>query len=119
MAKKKKGNEKRSGIIMKNLFENWRGYLKEEILTLYHRTQPETAEQILKIGGFTSKIKTNRGEEIYFSDTIEGEGVDYGSGVVKVEIPEEYAELDDEFPSGERHYMVTVGNLNKYGEIKK
>ena len=26
MAKKKKGNEKRSGIIMKNLFENWRKF---------------------------------------------------------------------------------------------
>jgi len=48
MAKKKKGNEKRSGIIMKNLFENWRKFLKEEAIEKLYKALGEDQQKIFK-----------------------------------------------------------------------
>lgn len=87
----------------------------EGVLTLYHRTNEDP--QKIENEGFTSKIFTSFGNEIYFSDTRDGQGTGYGENIVVVEIPEEYANLDDEFPSGEKHYWVSAKNLKKYGKI--
>jgi hypothetical protein len=57
----------------------------------------------------------------WFTGTLEetegGEVTGYGNNVVVVQIPEEYANLDDEFPSGEKHYWVSSEDLRQHGKI--
>ena len=105
---------------MKLLLEQWKKYLTEEAgeIRLYHRTSPENVK-LIKARGFDSKIKTNRGTEVYFSNREDGQNSGYGEAIVAVDIPKQYTNLDDEFPDGEEHYWVSANNLKKYGKIIK
>ena len=86
-------------------------------MKLYHRTSPANAA-VIRRAGFTSKIKTNLGTEVYFSTKPDGAAsTSYGTEVVSVEIPEQYANLDDEFPDGEQHYWVTAKDISKFGRL--
>ena len=101
---------------MNLLREYIRELLAEEILTLYHRTSPDKAA-IIRQAGFDSKIKTSFGTEVYFSTKPDGEATGYGSELVSIEIPEQYANLDDEFPDGEQHYWVAAKDLARFGRV--
>lgn len=77
-------------------------------LRLYHRTTIETAKDIYRERRMISEENTG---EAYFS-TVSGDHITgYGDGVVCIEVPEHLAEIDDEFPSGERHYRVNVDKV--------
>ncbi|MEU4534361.1 hypothetical protein AB0G15_05800 [Streptosporangium sp. NPDC023825] len=78
------------------------------LLKLYHRTTLESAEQIERERRMTSEENT---QEAYFSTHLYGQSTGYGDGLVCVFIPEHLAEIDDEFPSGEKHYRVKVSDL--------
>ena len=101
---------------MNLLREYIRELLTEEILTLHHRTSPDKAATIRQTG-FNSKIKTSFGTEVYFSTKPDGEATGYGSELVSIEIPEQYANLDDEFPDGEQHYWVAAKDLARFGRL--
>ena len=89
--------------------------LAEKTLLLYHRTNNAAA---IQRNGFTSKIKTGFGTEVYFSTSPNGEATnDYGNELVAIEIPEQYANLDDEFPDGERHYWVSAKDISRFGNL--
>lgn len=79
-----------------------------ETLRLYHRTTPEMADRIYAERRMISEENT---QEAYFSTETDGQASGYGAGLVCIVIPEDMAELDDEFPSGERHYRVRVSRL--------
>ena len=102
---------------MKHLRQYIRKILNEENITLYHRTSPDQAELIKRTGLFDSKIKTQFGTEVYFSNRPDGEGAGYGDALVSVEIPIQYANLDDEFPDGEQHYWVSAKDISRFGRI--
>lgn len=78
------------------------------MLDLYHRTTPEAAALILTERRILTRENTG---EAYFSDRRDGSAVSYGAGVVHVRIPAALAELEDEFPDGERHYRVRAALL--------
>jgi hypothetical protein len=84
---------------------------KDQFLDLYHRTTPEAAKAIRESGTWQSKESPPRA---YFSTSSEGQAEGYGDAVVQVRVPEHLAELDDEFPSGERHYAVPVRSLRPH-----
>ena len=74
-------------------------------LDLYHRTTPEAAEQINKQKSMNIG-KENTGETYWSTHKDSDQAEGYGQGVVHIRVPENVAELDDEFPSGEQHYRV-------------
>jgi hypothetical protein len=84
-----------------------RGLIMGE-LDLYHRTTAEAAESIMCNRRMISKENTG---EAFFSTRRDRQATGYGEGVVHVRVPEDLAELDDEFPSGELHYRVDVRRL--------
>ena len=78
-------------------------------LDLYHRTSPENAQTILEQKKMTSKYSD---KTAYFSTHKDSEyGKGFGEGVVHVQVPENIAQIEDEFPSGEQHYRVPVNLL--------
>ena len=83
---------------------------KTKTLTLYHRTSPESAEKIIKVDGWKSKEEG----KVFFSTKKDGQTTGYGKAVIKIEIPEHLANLDDEFPDGEQHYWVKIKDLKKH-----
>ena len=94
---------------------------KKGYLTLYHRTTPQAAKAIYRDGKFSSKIRTQFGTEVYFSNRVEGQGDGYGEGIVAVEIPPQYANLSDEFPDGtlnpEQHYWIRSWDIQRHGKL--
>ena len=88
-----------------------------QLLRLYHRTSPTAAAQIYRTGKWKTKILTSMGSEIYFSTFGASEQGGYGKGLVAIDIPEQYAYLDDEFPSGEQHYWVEKRELERHGKL--
>lgn len=82
-------------------------------VTLYHRTTPEAANQILKTGQMTSKENG-----IFFSTSPSGQAQGYGNKVIKMQIPIDKLELDDIFDK-EAHVVLpsiqnTFTNVKKY-----
>ena len=92
-------------------------WLENDEVVLYHRTSPEIAEEINRSGEFKSKIKTNLGKDLYFSNRRDGQISGYGEGLVVVKINKKYLNLDDQFSSGEKHYMITLNDFNNYGKV--
>lgn len=75
-------------------------------LDLYHRTTPEGAAAINALGRMTSRENT---AEAFFSTVPMSEYTDgYGDAVVMIRVPEDDAEIDDEFGVGEEHYRVPL-----------
>lgn len=84
----------------------------EGTVDLFHRTTASAAQQIYATGTWTTLENTG---EVYVS-TRTGEHPDdqnaaYGVAVVWVQVPVGWAELEDEFPSGEQHYRLPIRNL--------
>lgn len=77
-------------------------------LVLYHRTSRSAAETIGKQGRFLSRER----DEVCFSNRESGRySVDYGEATVRVEVPEVWTTLDDEFEDGEQHYRVNARDI--------
>jgi hypothetical protein len=75
---------------------------KDEVI-LYHRTSPENAAKIRETGKMFSKENTG---EIFLSNKKAGQNVGYGEEVVPVRVKRSDIRLDDEFPSGEKHFAI-------------
>lgn len=60
---------------------------------------------IVATNGMVSRENT---QEAYFSNRVEGQAEGYGEVAVHIRVPDELAELEDEFPDGEQHYRVKV-----------
>lgn len=75
------------------------------MLNLYHRTSPEAAAEILASGRLVTRENTR---QAYASTRPNGHAAGYGAAVVQLLVAESDAELDDEFPDGERHYRVPL-----------
>src|SRR5215212_3272695 len=79
---------------------------------LYHHTTPTAAQTIAQQRRFESDLRGRGGHPCaYFTTELGGHADGRGSGVVTVEVPDEVdldQWLDDEFPSGERHYEIPV-----------
>lgn len=83
--------------------------MSESTVVLYHRTTPEAAAAVYASGCMVSRENTR---EAYFSTRRDGHAEGYGEGVVAVAVHRVHAELDDEFPDGERHYRVLAALIN-------
>lgn len=84
-------------------------------MILYHRTDGASARQIIAAGVFVSKEQP---PYVYLSNRRYGQAQGYGDAVVRVRIHAKHLHLDDEFPSGERHYRTLVDVINRYGAIQ-
>lgn len=86
-----------------------------EHLDLYHRTTPEAADAIYRDKRMHSKENLGGRKPLYFStfrgDEPDAAGRGYGEGIVHVRVPHHIAEIDDEFPSGEEHYLIDQKDL--------
>lgn len=78
-------------------------------MRFYHRTTPERAAAILATGATLSR--ENRGPGLYVSDRRDGAAAAYGSAVVVV--TSSAAELDDEYPDGERHFWIPASKIER------
>ncbi|MDT0442303.1 hypothetical protein [Streptomyces johnsoniae] len=79
------------------------------MLDLYHRTTAVSAAVIYRERRMLSKESSG---EAFFSTVRDGgASTGYGEAVVHIRVPEELAEIDDEFPDGEQHYRVKVARL--------
>lgn len=76
--------------------------------TVYHRT--DTHPDIIKSQGFKSKENTN---EVFVSNRKNGQAKGYGKYAISLKVPKQHLRLDDEFPSGEKHYGLKVEHANK------
>lgn len=85
-------------------------------MKLFHRTSETAAAAIIASRSWRSKENT---QEVYFSTANSGQADGYGEVVVAVEVPESLANLDDEFPDGERHFRVKVADLEGRAVIRK
>lgn len=83
--------------------ENAKNKAIKNYLTLYHRTSKENAEHIKKTGRFYSKENTG---EVFLSNRRNGQAKGYGEKAIRVSVPKQHVRLDDEFPTGEKHYAV-------------
>jgi fibronectin type 3 domain-containing protein len=112
---------------MKIIIENWRPRLNEKILVLYHHTSQDNVEAIRATHDWQSEIHSSQGVEVYFSNKLKAHARGHGEEAIKIEIPEEYAILDDEFPfddefpgeEQERHYRIDAADLKKHARIKR
>lgn len=79
------------------------------VLELFHRTTADAARAIYATGRMTTRENT---PHAYFTTDPAGTTTDgYGPAVVAVMVPADVAILDDEFPSGERHYRVPLSAI--------
>lgn len=72
------------------------------MIDLYHRTSKANAEAIRSTGRMFSR----EGGKVYFSNRRDGHAEGYGEAVIHIRVPRAWANLDDEFPNGEKHYHV-------------
>jgi len=89
--------------------------LSPQQFDLYHFTSPEAAERIHRTGQWLSKENT---QSVYFSTDPKGQATGYGEAVVHVRVPRHWAQLDDEFPSGEQHYTVPIRRLRPHHIVR-
>lgn len=78
------------------------------VLDLYHHTSAEAAQAILARGDWQTRENT---AEAYASTHVAEQAEGYGAAVVHIQVAEDDAVLDDEFPSGEQHYRVPFDKL--------
>lgn len=85
--------------------------LEPDEIILYHRTSSDNADKIIKSGKFLSKENTG---EVFLSNKRAGQNIGYGDTVIPVRVKRSAIRLDDEFPSGERHYAVKASEAVPY-----
>jgi hypothetical protein len=81
-------------------------------IELFHRTTAQMAEFIGRVRRFQSKEGDKDTGPVYFSNRDQGYYASgYGEGCVRVVMPTDAVELDDEFETGERHYRVAADKI--------
>lgn len=80
----------------------------ESSVIVYHLTSAEAKAKILASKDWISK---EYGSPVFVSNRHIGEVSGYGDAIVTLDVPEDLLTLDDEFPSGERHYWVKATDL--------
>ena len=76
----------------------------QQFNTFYHRTDPDTAEKILKSG----KLKPSSAEhQVFVSDILKGRARAFGKSVIEVQIPKKAAKTDYSSDYGEKWYGVS------------
>jgi len=87
-------------------------HIPEGWIELFHRTTAETAAFIGRVRRFQSKEGDKDSGPVYFSNRDQGAyAAGYGEGCVRVIMPVDNVELDDEFETGERHYRVPANKI--------
>jgi len=84
-------------------------------ITLYHRTNEQSAKEIQRTGKFISKEGTG---EVFFSSQPEGQGEGYGDFVVAIKINPRWVRISDAFRN-EVHVAVMSKYLFKSNLVKK
>jgi len=77
-------------------------------MLLWHLCERFEAAAIKHTGSFTSR---ENDRSVYFTTRPGGQAAGYGDHFVLVDVPATSARLDDEFPSGERHYAVPAPQI--------
>ncbi len=72
-------------------------------------TSRERAEAIMTCKSFVSREVDH---SVYFSNRPDGQTDGYGEWFVLVDVAEQDARLDDEFPDGEKHYAVRASDIS-------
>lgn len=106
------------------LFEETRKYKSVEefiksqtsknYVTVYHRTNENLDN--FGIGGIYSK--ENKGE-FFVSNKKKGQAEGYGKNIVELRVKKSDLSINDEFPSGEKHYTLSTKNADKYLKQKQ
>jgi len=103
-----RGDDLLNATDLANALKEKNGIVSDDgIATLYHRTTPENAKAIVKEQRMTSKE-----DGLFFGTRPAGSIEGYGEAVVRVEIPVEKLQLDDEFPQ-EYHVRMPTGAIGK------
>ncbi len=80
---------------------------------VFHRTSKVAADAIRRDG-----VATTKEPGFFVSSVPDGQAVGYGDELIELDIPENRLILDDEFPSGEKHYRInpnsTTHDLSEY-----
>lgn len=89
-----------------------------KMLTLYHRTSLSSAKSIARQGFKVWPQTRSFGggpyiEGVYASSFKVGQANGFGPGIVKFKANRHKARLDDEFPSGEKHYEIDPKNIKR------
>jgi len=85
----------------------------KDYITVYHRTN-EPLETFGKDGIYS---KENKGE-FFVSNKKNGQAEGYGKNVVELRVKKSDLEINDEFPSGEKHYTLPVKKADEYLKTK-
>jgi uncharacterized protein (UPF0333 family) len=85
---------------LKDLQEDFTIETNKNNVILYHATTEENAKQIIN-----SQSMYGKENGLFFSNIPNGEIIGYGNAIVKVEIPINKIELDDQF-SEELHFRM-------------
>ena len=86
----------------------------EKYITVYHRTSADNAVNIRTTG-----IMTAKEDGLFFGTKKEGEISGYGNTVLTFRFPADMLELNDEFPSGEKHYRIPFAKKPWTMDIRK
>lgn len=76
-------------------------------ITVYHRTNANPQDIYKK--GFISKENTN---ELFVSTKKAGQNIGYGENVIPIRVNKKLLRLDDQFPSGEKHYAIKTNDAS-------
>ena len=84
--------------------------------TLYHRTSPENAENIRSSRYFKGSPYPGERGQVWASTHLGGQATGYGKGVVTINLPKDKRRrpamaLEDEFPSGEQHWVFQAEDI--------
>ena len=86
---------------------------KNGMVTLYHRTSKESANQMNKTGKFISKENT---DETFFSNKPTGQAEGYGDSIIGIKVPAQDIRIDDAFRD-EIHVAVSNKKIDLHSII--
>jgi hypothetical protein len=82
-------------------------------ITVYHRTNSPI--ETFGKGGIFSKENAN---EFFVSNKKNGQAEGYGKNVIELRVKKSDLSINDEFPSGEKHYTLNTSKADNYLKIK-
>ncbi len=86
------------------------------MLTLYHFTSPESADQIVDAQRFKSLENTG---DAYFTSRVDSDASSFGEALIEIEVPVSFVTLNDEFPSGEVHVTIAPKHQQYITNLKR
>jgi hypothetical protein len=82
------------------------------MIHLWHHTSPSGARRIWKDMAFKPEENDEHGRPVvFFSNAPFAQAKGYGNDAVHLHVPEQMARLEDEFPSGEKHYSIPAASI--------